>query len=231
MIVWSVNAWRSGTRTGGNLSSWVAFGTRQTDRTFISGMDRIGAKRAAMSTKSKSSAGPGQPSEGDPKPVPPPRPIEPPIPLPGEPVPQPPDVPPGVPPVPVDDPLPIPPQPIQTKRSRIALIRHSSAGVLTLLAYLPMALTVTAQVISPPEMRRSDIVVNPTMAECARGWTQADDPKWSKEKFDQFCAILKSPAPIVVNPTMDQCAHGWVDGSRWTKDQFDGFCTDLRKSK
>jgi hypothetical protein len=75
------------------------------------------------------------------------------------------------------------------------------------------------------------IVINPTIEDCRRGWSSGDSAKWSKEQFDQFCAVLKSPPAIVINPTLDQCARGWTQSMRWTKDEFENFCTDLTKSK
>ena len=37
----------------------------------------------------------------------------------------------------------------------------------------------------------SDLLVNPTIAECDKGWT-ADMTKWTKERFDQLCTLMKS---------------------------------------
>lgn len=83
----------------------------------------------------------------------------------------------------------------------------------------------------PPAGKDGDIVINPTVTECQRGWDGGAEKKWSKPQFDQFCAVLKSPADIVVNPTLDECAKGWNDTTRWTRPEFDKFCDTFKKSK
>ena len=94
-----------------------------------------------------------------------------------------------------------------------------------------LAPPVFAQSAPPPSKNDSEIVVNPTIAECNAGWENSAKLKWSKDQFEQFCAIQKSPAPILANPTLDECKGGWNAAMRWTKDQFDGLCELLQKSK
>ena len=88
-----------------------------------------------------------------------------------------------------------------------------------------------AQPVAPPKKNDSEIVINPTITECAAGWRDHADVKWSKEQFDKFCAVLQSPAPILANPTLSDCDKGWDGKMRWTLEQFDAFCVTLRKSK
>ncbi|MEQ1902535.1 MAG: hypothetical protein ABL866_17600 [Devosia sp.] len=86
---------------------------------------------------------------------------------------------------------------------------------------------------SPPQgpLGGKEIVANPTVIECKRGWTGDAAAKWPKEQFDQFCAVIDSPAPIVINPTLEECGRGWVQTMRWSIDEFDKFCSSLMKSK
>ena len=42
----------------------------------------------------------------------------------------------------------------------------------------------------PPKPGASDLVINPTTAECERGWVSG--MKWSQEEFAQLCAVMKS---------------------------------------
>ena len=160
---------------------------------------------------------------GDPEPGPP-RPIEPLAPLPGDPVRRPPDLPPMEPdpPLPIDDPIPVPPMPPTRRASPL----FSAAMLLLLGAVQP----VVAQVVTPPVKPDQSIVVNPTIDECKNGW-EAASAKWSKEQFDQFCAVLQSPATILINPTLEECSQGWTNNARWTKQQFEGFCATLQRSK
>lgn len=88
-----------------------------------------------------------------------------------------------------------------------------------------------AQSIPPPPTRDSEIVINPTIAECNRGWQRSDEARWSREQFDQFCAVLTSPAAIVANPTFAECSGGWISTMRWSQDEFKRFCATLRNSK
>ena len=94
-----------------------------------------------------------------------------------------------------------------------------------------LAPTVFAQSAPPLSKSDSEIVINPTIAECNVGWENSAKLKWSKDQFEQFCAIQKSPAPILANPTLDECKGGWNAAIRWTKDQFDSLCELLQKSK
>ena len=43
---------------------------------------------------------------------------------------------------------------------------------------------------TPAKPNITDLVINPTTAECERGWLTG--MKWSKEEFDQLCAVMKS---------------------------------------
>ena len=61
---------------------------------------------------------------------------------------------------------------------------------------LGLAPAVLAQTSSPaPQLpvtnSATDLLVNPTIAECDKGWT-ADITKWTKERFDQLCTVMKS---------------------------------------
>jgi hypothetical protein len=42
----------------------------------------------------------------------------------------------------------------------------------------------------PANPGASDLVINPTTAECERGWMSG--MKWSQEEFAQMCAVMKS---------------------------------------
>jgi hypothetical protein len=77
----------------------------------------------------------------------------------------------------------------------------------------------------------ADIVVNPTLAECGRGWQENATKKWSKEQFDHFCAVLTTPAEVVANPTLEECSKGWNKTLRWTEEQFATYCARLRSNK
>jgi len=58
-------------------------------------------------------------------------------------------------------------------------------------ALLAMAVTcAAAQTTAPaPQTKgQTNIVVNPTEAECRTGWNAS--LKWSKEQFDQFCTTI-----------------------------------------
>ena len=62
--------------------------------------------------------------------------------------------------------------------------------------YLCLAPAVLAQTTAPAPQppvtdSASDLLVNPTIAECDKGWT-AEMTKWTKERFDQLCTLMKS---------------------------------------
>lgn len=45
--------------------------------------------------------------------------------------------------------------------------------------------------VTPPATKPgSDLVLNPTTAECVKGWMP--ELKWTKDQFDQFCAQMNS---------------------------------------
>ncbi len=74
--------------------------------------------------------------------------------------------------------------------------------------------------------RKGGIVVNPTVEECKQGWTEADQPKWSKQRFDQLCRVVFAPSELVANPTAEECKRGWTeaDQPKWSKQRFDQLC-------
>lgn len=67
-------------------------------------------------------------------------------------------------------------------------MRFSICAVLLLAASSVVA---EAQTAPPPQTiqpGQKSIVVNPTQAECQKGWSS--DLRWTKPEFDQFCATL-----------------------------------------
>jgi hypothetical protein len=109
---------------------------------------------------------------------------------------------------------------------------HRHTGLLVACAvYLAVSSPPALAQTTPPPESEADIVANPTLAECARGWQRNDTKKWSEEQFDHFCAVLKTPAAIVANPTLEECAKGWNNTVRWTKEQFATYCAMLRSNK
>ena len=104
----------------------------------------------------------------------------------------------------------------------------SLVGMLILSSAAPAA----AQTAPAPGGKKdADIVINPTVEECKRGWDSESQRKWPKPQFDQFCAVLSAPAEVVVNPTLDECAKGWSETVRWTRQEFERFCDNFKKSK
>lgn len=68
-------------------------------------------------------------------------------------------------------------------------MRMTSIGALMLLA---MALSAAEAQTAPPAQTKQpgqkSMVVNPTQAECQKGWSS--NLKWTKPEFDRFCATL-----------------------------------------
>lgn len=104
-------------------------------------------------------------------------------------------------------------------------------GTIALMTLLALTSTGVGQPSPPPVTRDGGILINPTLDECTRGWQRSDEAKWSREQFDQFCSVLKSPAPIAANPTVEDCNRGWNATSRWPQAQFQQLCSALNSSK
>ena len=107
--------------------------------------------------------------------------------------------------------------------------RHFAA--LTLAFSIAFVSAAIPQSNPTPNTGDRGILINPTITECARGWANDVEVKWSKEQFEQLCATVNSPAAIVANPTVDECNKGWEGNMRWTKAQFENFCEIQLKSK
>ena len=66
--------------------------------------------------------------------------------------------------------------------------------ICTMAAIASCAVSAMAQTDPPAtapqtkEPGQQNLVINPTQAECQKGWSA--DLKWSKAQFDQFCSTL-----------------------------------------
>jgi hypothetical protein len=43
---------------------------------------------------------------------------------------------------------------------------------------------------NPSAKPNSDLVINPTVEECEKGWHS--EPRWTKEQFENFCGKMKA---------------------------------------
>ena len=109
-------------------------------------------------------------------------------------------------------------------------IRQARGLSLVAMLILSSGASAADQIAPAPGGKDPVIVVNPTIAECNRGWDSQSPRKWPKLQFDQFCAVLKAPAEVF-NPTLEECAMGWRDTLRWTRQEFELFCDNFKKSK
>jgi hypothetical protein len=65
----------------------------------------------------------------------------------------------------------------------------AGAAALLLLSAPSLAQQVPSNPGSNPQSKQgANIVINPTVQECERGWNS--NSRWTKEQFEQFCATL-----------------------------------------
>ena len=65
-------------------------------------------------------------------------------------------------------------------------------AISTCMLLLATGAVAQAQTTAPAQTKepsQKSMVVNPTQAQCSKGWSS--NLKWTKTQFDQFCATLK----------------------------------------